>query len=183
MTRSRGICEVSDVHFLVDRRTDLLRRAETTITPEIFASHLCADLRLPFNAFYKEIVAQIKRHIEDAQLIENYTAHYGVDLTAVREENRKWFETRAAKRQKLQTFGEDRLMVEDEGKEEALTLKEFPRQQGINDELRVMIKVSCVEQSSPRRANPLHPTARHHARLSPARRSLRMGYQRSFKFA
>jgi hypothetical protein len=111
--------------------------AETIVTPEIFASHLVEDLRLPYNAFYKEIVAQIKRHIEDAQLTENYAAHLGDDLAAVREDNQAWFETNAKKR----IFEED-TQTGDTGGEDVLTLRDFSRQEGVNDELRVVIKVS-----------------------------------------
>lgn len=120
----------------------LPRRSETIITPEIFASHLCADLRLPFSAFFKEIVAQIKRHLEDAQLTENYTAHFGADLSSVRKENRQWFQTQASKRQKVGAAEDNTEMVEEEKAEESLTLRDFPRQEGTNDELRVIIKVS-----------------------------------------
>lgn len=118
--------------------------AETIITPEIFASHLCADLRLPYHTFYKEIVSQIKRHIEEAQLTENYTAHFGDDLASVREESRRWFESKAFKRRKIAAEDEDTEMEQSTTDEELLTLRDFPRQEGLNDELRVTIRVGCL---------------------------------------
>lgn len=126
------------------------RRAavETIVTPEIFASHLCEDLRLPFHPFYKEIVTQIKRHIEDAHLTEEYAAHLADDLADVREDNRSWFEHKA-KRRKLdgRTVRDEEAMSgdsypESEEDEEPVTLREFSQQEGRDEELRVMIKVS-----------------------------------------
>ncbi|KAK4058040.1 SWI/SNF chromatin-remodeling complex subunit [Microbotryomycetes sp. JL221] len=64
---------------------------ETTITPEIFASHLIEDLRVPYNPFFREVVAQIRRHIEDAQLTESYTTHLAPDEAEIREQARNWF--------------------------------------------------------------------------------------------
>ncbi|SCV68409.1 BQ2448_530 [Microbotryum intermedium] len=79
-----------EVYRLRDTFTWNLR--ETMVTPEIFASHLCEDLRLPYAHFYKEVVAQIKRAIEDAQMTENYDAYLGDDLGHTKEMNRRWFQ-------------------------------------------------------------------------------------------
>lgn len=126
----------------IRRLSDFPTPSETIITPEIFASHLCADLRLPVATFYKEIVSQIRRHIEEAQLTENYTNHLGDDLAAVREENRSWFEGKASKRRRTINEEGDVEMGQSGTEEEPRTLRDFPRQEGVNDELRVVIKVS-----------------------------------------
>lgn len=60
----------------------------------MFASHLIEDLRLPFNAFYKEVVAQIKRHIEEAHVIEDYAAHLADEDSMKMDDDRDWWERR-----------------------------------------------------------------------------------------
>ncbi|GAA5922533.1 SWI/SNF chromatin-remodeling complex subunit SNF5 [Sporobolomyces koalae] len=64
---------------------------ETDITPEVFASHLCADLRLPERPFVQEIVTSIKKALEDAQASSTYEAYLGDGGSSLAEENRKWF--------------------------------------------------------------------------------------------
>lgn len=115
--------------------------ADTIVTPEIFASHLCEDLRLPLHPFYKEIVSQIKKHLEEAHLTEEYDAHLGDDLASVREENRAWFETKS-KRRKLGDESKSDEMEVDAKEEKVLALGDFSGQEGQSDELRVLIKVS-----------------------------------------
>lgn len=83
---------------------------ESVITPEIFASHLCDDLRLPRNPFYKEIVGQVTAQIKDSATAVDYSAYLGDRLAEIREENRQWFETRS-KRLKLDT-GEEIALSE-----------------------------------------------------------------------
>ncbi|KAM0755771.1 SNF5-domain-containing protein [Meredithblackwellia eburnea MCA 4105] len=120
---------------------------ESIVTPEVFASHLCEDLRLPFNPFYKEIVSQIKRHIEDASLAEEYEAYLGDRLDGVREENRQWFEELKYKR-KLDEEGFPILIPEEmDETEQPLTLRDFQRQEGRDEELRVLIKLDITLDS------------------------------------
>ncbi|KAL8276149.1 hypothetical protein RQP46_011443 [Phenoliferia psychrophenolica] len=115
---------------------------ETLLTPEVFASHLCEDLRLPHHPFFKEIVAQIKRHIEDAHVTEDYIAHVGDDLAEVREENRAWFESER-KRRRVEQEEDD----EDENDEVPVTLRELEKQDGKDEELRVLIKLDITLDS------------------------------------
>lgn len=108
---------------------------ETLVTPEIFASHLCEDLRLPYHPFYKEIVAQIKRHLEEAVVTEDYVAHIGDNLAEIREDNREWFESERKRRR----VG-DAAMADDEPG--PVTLREIAKVESTRDEeLRVLIKV------------------------------------------
>ncbi len=113
------------------------------VTPEIFASHLCEDLRLPHNAFYKEIVSQIKRHIEEAQMSIGYDDYLAEDLSAAREENRDWFERQAKLRQE-----EVDLMEQDQDEEHEMTVEQFAPITGMSPELRVTIKVSRAPLSA-----------------------------------
>ncbi|KAM0793241.1 hypothetical protein ACM66B_000705 [Microbotryomycetes sp. NB124-2] len=69
---------------------------ETAITPEMFASHMIEDLRVPYAPFFREIVAQIRRHIEDARLTDSYTTHLDSQYHEARERNRRWFVERAS---------------------------------------------------------------------------------------
>lgn len=115
--------------------------ADTMVTPEIFASHLCDDLRLPLHPFYKEIVSQIKKHLEEAHLIEEYDAHLGDDLASVRDENRAWFETNSKRRKLGEELKDDEMEVAP-NEEKVLLPRDFSGQEGQNDELRVLIKVS-----------------------------------------
>ncbi|GAA5949625.1 hypothetical protein JCM3765_002729 [Sporobolomyces pararoseus] len=73
---------------------------ETDITPETFASHLCADLRLPERPFLKEIITTIKKAIEDAQASDQYETLVGDSGLRELEENRKWFEEKAYERRR-----------------------------------------------------------------------------------
>lgn len=107
------------------------------VTPEIFASHLCDDMRLPFNGFYKEIVTQIKRHIEDAQLNENYIGHLADNLASVREDNRQWFEKR-----RLVDGANGQASAEGEDELPLPAGELHSREEGAHDELRVLIRVS-----------------------------------------
>lgn len=75
---------------------------ETAITPQIFASHLCADLRLPREPFEREIVNAVSRQLADAQISVNYTDHLADPLTESREEGRVWLERHATKRRRVQ---------------------------------------------------------------------------------
>lgn len=91
-------------------------------------------MRLPAYPFTKEIIAQIKRHIEDARLTEEYEAHLAEDLVAVREANKDWF---------AHDFKRKKLNDEDSNEEERpLLVREFVPVEGENEELRVTIKVS-----------------------------------------
>ncbi|KAK4054899.1 SWI/SNF chromatin-remodeling complex subunit [Microbotryomycetes sp. JL201] len=78
------------------RETFTWNLKESSITPEMLASHMVEDLRVPNNPFYKEIVLQIRRHIEDAQLTENYTTHLDNQYHEARESSRRWFVERAS---------------------------------------------------------------------------------------
>ena len=69
------------------------------ITPEIFSTYICEDLRLPRQSFQKEIVSQVKQQIKDALATIDYTGYLADDLSTIREENRLWFE-RYSKRRK-----------------------------------------------------------------------------------
>jgi hypothetical protein len=109
------------------------------VTPEIFASHLCEDLRLPHNAFYKEIVSQIKRHIEEAQMSIGYDGYLAEDLSAAREENRDWFERQAKLRAE-----EVEVMDDDREDEQEMVVEQFAPLTGMSPELRVTIKVSSA---------------------------------------
>lgn len=124
--------------FLYNMQLTRFSAADTVVTPELFASHLCDDLRLPLNPFYKEIVAQIKRHIEDAQAVAGYDGYLGNDLADVRSENRAWFERRARRLRE-----EEGEVNEPAGEDERdMAVNEFAPVTGISDELRVTIKVS-----------------------------------------
>lgn len=158
------------------------RHAEPTITPEIFASHLCADLRLPTNPFYADIVSAVKRQLADAQLSATYEGHLGASFGEVREENRLWFEERSSKRRRIEKADEDEDIDQDEAPmlaSELVTHNSVP-----TDEMRVVIK---VREASPPRINVVLTfpslTARHHARFDSARRQVRMGHQQPVQFA
>ncbi|GAA5864456.1 hypothetical protein JCM3774_005133 [Rhodotorula dairenensis] len=74
--------------------------AETAITPQIFASHLCADFRLPREPFEREIVNAVQKQLAEAQLGAAYSDHFADPLANAREESRNWLEGRAAKRRR-----------------------------------------------------------------------------------
>jgi SWI/SNF-related matrix-associated actin-dependent regulator of chromatin subfamily B protein 1 len=112
-------------------------RAETMVTPEVFASHLCDDMRLPYNGFYKEIVSQLRRHIEDAQLNENYSGHLGDDLSKVKEQNLEWYKHHVTSR-----FGSAQWPVGPVIEENGVN---SPRAEAsANEELRVTIRVGLT---------------------------------------
>ncbi|KAK4700649.1 SWI/SNF-related matrix-associated actin-dependent regulator of chromatin subfamily B member 1, partial [Phenoliferia sp. Uapishka_3] len=115
---------------------------EILVTPEIFASHLCEDLRLPSHPFYKEIVTQIKRHIEEAQVIEEYAAHIGDDLAQIRRENREWFESERKRRKVEKGAREDYSDHVTEPEEAPVTLRDLEMNDGKDEELRVLIKLT-----------------------------------------
>ncbi|GAA6021348.1 hypothetical protein JCM11491_004755 [Sporobolomyces phaffii] len=73
---------------------------ETDITPETFASHLCADLRLPERPFLKDIVTTIKKAIEDAKSSAQYDGPLPADELREMEETRHWFAERAHERRR-----------------------------------------------------------------------------------
>lgn len=157
--------------------------ADPFITPEIFASHLCEDLRLPHHPFFKEVIGQIKRHIEEAQMSEQFAAHLGDQLLAVREDNRQWLESGAHKRKKLwptlNEDGDDPMDADEEGEggDEILKVQDFLPQVGLNEELRVMIKVRLRSTSAAELRLTLPSSARHYARQRSARRQVRVGPQ------
>lgn len=142
-----------------------LRVPDSLVTPEIFASHLCEDLRLPQHPFYKEMVAQIHRHIEEAHLTEEYMAHLGDDLGSVREDNKDWFDRRTAQadpkpRMKAEDYlsesgplGEvtsyiGELADSDPSAEEGpMSLEEFGQQEGPDQDLRILIKLDITLDS------------------------------------
>ncbi|GAA6035788.1 hypothetical protein NBRC10512_006089 [Rhodotorula toruloides] len=133
----------SDMYKLRDTFTWNLR--EPTITPEIFASHLCADLRLPTNPFFNDIVATVKRQLADAQLSATYEGHLGASFENVREENRVWFEKRLSKRRRIEKATEE----EEEEEEEAPMLATELQMNGSapTDEMRVVIKLDITLDS------------------------------------
>lgn len=134
--------------------------ADTMVTPEIFASHLCEDLRLPSNAFYKEIVSQIKRHIEEAQVSIGYDDYLAEDLSAAREASREWFERQAKLKE-----DEVEVMDDDQEEEREMAVEQFAPITGMSPELRVTIKVSHkLGLVTPDHATPSHA-------LSPTRSS------------
>ncbi|GAA5869745.1 hypothetical protein JCM1840_000577 [Sporobolomyces johnsonii] len=117
---------------------------ETDITPELFAGHLCADLRLPERPFVREIVTSIKKHIEDAQLSGRYDAYLGDGGASLREENRRWFDERASKRRKLQATEAER----GESDDETMTLDQLPVPNTFTtEELRITIKLDITLDS------------------------------------
>jgi len=125
--------------ILLGGLTQVLCFSDSMVTPEIFASHLCEDLRLPHNAFYKEIVSQIKRHLEEAQMAIGYDGYLAEDLSAARQDNREWFERQAKLRQQ-----EVEVMDHDDPDEHEMGLDQFAPLTGMSPELRVTIKVSSV---------------------------------------
>ncbi|GAA6001708.1 hypothetical protein JCM10207_002277 [Rhodosporidiobolus poonsookiae] len=131
-----------EVYKLRDTFTWNLR--ESTITPELFAQHLLADLRFPQEPLLKQIVASLKKQIADAQLGAEYTGFVDPALGAARDESREWFEERAAKRRRVEEAAEMSLEEEEEGGEEALPLASFGVQTDATDELRVLIKLDIT---------------------------------------
>lgn len=125
---------------------------ETVLTPEIFASHLCEDLRLPFHLFYREIVEQIKRGIDDGNLA-TYDAHLGEGNDQVKDENRDWFEDRA-KRRKLHDEPKDSEDIVIVGEEQEVVAsgetgvgKDELDAEGKNEDLRVLIRLDITLDS------------------------------------
>ncbi|KWU43646.1 SNF5-domain-containing protein, partial [Rhodotorula sp. JG-1b] len=59
--------------------------AETAITPQIFASHLCADFRLPREPFEREIVNAVQKQLTEAQLSASYTDHLADRLMPLKD--------------------------------------------------------------------------------------------------
>lgn len=146
---------------------------ETEITPEVFASHLCADLRLPERPFVKEIIKSINKAREDAESSGDYDGYLGDGGLGTAEENRKWFDERSCKKRR-------RPLMDGTIQEGALDLKEFSiSDEAMSEELRITIKVS----SFPPFRTALNPltanvsAARYHSRLDATSRQARMGYQ------
>lgn len=157
---------------------DCLCPSETSITPELFASYLCEDMRLPRTHFYKEIVQQVTQQLTDARSTAGYSAYLGDEMASEREECRQWFERRAKrckvdvnpgqqdssavddgldrtdllpggfKRNDVMDFDE----VDDEGDKPILPFQ-YPIVEGASQELRISIRVSCIDfhaiQASP----------------------------------
>ncbi|GAA5980031.1 hypothetical protein JCM10908_001505 [Rhodotorula pacifica] len=136
--------------------------AETAITPQVFASHLCADFRLPREPFEREIVNAVQKQLAEAQLSASYDDYLGDRLTAAREDSRQWLEGRATKRRRVkkleaQEAESEALMAEEEeavektasedGDESAaeaadlVLLKDFSNP---SDELRLLIKLDIT---------------------------------------
>ncbi|GAA5904355.1 hypothetical protein JCM6882_003204 [Rhodosporidiobolus microsporus] len=136
-----------DVYKLRDTFTWNLK--ETNITPELFAQHLLADLRLPQHPFLKEMIASIKKQIAEAQPSACYNAFVDPAVDESKEESRQWFEERARKRRRLGKekaqgeFGvtDEELMGEGD---EPMPLAELGLPLGSNDELRVLIKLDIT---------------------------------------
>ncbi|BGP36810.1 SWI/SNF chromatin-remodeling complex subunit [Rhodotorula kratochvilovae] len=127
---------------------------ETTITPEIFASHLCADMRLPPEHFQRDIIAAVTKQIADAQLSGNYHGHIADALEEAREESRAWLEAHASRRRRLGKEparegeeGEEEEQEEEEKEEKPAALAELKVEQGVSDELRVAIKLDITLDS------------------------------------
>ncbi|GAA5834515.1 hypothetical protein JCM9279_004339 [Rhodotorula babjevae] len=128
---------------------------ETSITPEIFASHLCADMRLPPDPFVLDIAAAVTKQLADAQLSANYSDHLADGLDAAREEGRAWLEARAGRRSRAGKDrvegGEDEEMGEVEAEDEEdkpLEVGEVPViEAAVSDELRVAIKLDITLDS------------------------------------
>ncbi|GAA5908200.1 SWI/SNF chromatin-remodeling complex subunit SNF5 [Sporobolomyces salmoneus] len=114
---------------------------ETDITPESFASHLCADLRLPERPFLKEIITTIKKAIEGAEASDQPEALTSGDGTTLRdlEESRKWFEERAYERRRQPVMSgldaEGDVIVEETN---------VPNEDAAGDELRITIKLDIT---------------------------------------
>lgn len=93
-------------------------------------------MRLPYQGFYKEIVTQLRRHIEDAQLNENYTGHLGDDLSTVKRRNRDWYHRNITSRLESSRVDLDVQSTEDDDDTSNLNPTH------VNEELRVLIRVS-----------------------------------------
>ncbi|GAA5994848.1 uncharacterized protein JCM10292_004388 [Rhodotorula paludigena] len=130
---------------------------ETNITPEIFASHLCADMRLPVDPFYRDIVAAINKQVADAQLSANYRGHLGDALDAAREKSREWVLERASRKRRLGKEpvreGEEAMQVdgggaEEEDEEKPVSVSELQKEEpALSDELRVTIRLDITLDS------------------------------------
>ncbi|KAG0664242.1 SWI/SNF chromatin-remodeling complex subunit [Rhodotorula mucilaginosa] len=138
--------------------------AETAITPQIFASHLCADFRLPREPFEREIVNAVQKQLTEAQLGASYSDHLADRLTTAREESRRWLEGRATKRRRTkrsevevnasgsegEKIGAEATEGSDDGEDGAaeaadlLSLKDFSNP---SDELRLVIKLDITLDS------------------------------------
>lgn len=141
-----GIYEVSLANSTSASSIDAGYATETVLTPEIFAAHLCEDLRLPLNPFYRDVVEQIKRGIEEGNSA-SYDAHLGEGIEEARIANRNWFQDRA-KRRKLpheiagagdfvEMFHSPSSMPRDDS-----TTRVAHVEEGKNEDLRVLIRVS-----------------------------------------
>ncbi|GAA5832924.1 hypothetical protein JCM11251_000532 [Rhodosporidiobolus azoricus] len=136
-----------DVYKLRDTFTWNLN--ETTITPEVFAQHLLADLRLPQQPFLKETVASIKKQIAEAQPSASYDAYIDSSGLDMKEDSRQWFEVRASKRRRLRKENEQgRHGVTNEDwlsdREEPLPLEKLQQLGGAGDGLRIVIKLDIT---------------------------------------
>ncbi|BGP12836.1 SWI/SNF chromatin-remodeling complex subunit [Rhodosporidiobolus nylandii] len=112
---------------------------ETTITPQLFAEHLLADLRLPRDPFLKQMVVSIQKQLEEAKVSAAYEGYVDASVGEAAEESRGWWEERARKRRRL---GKERAV---EG-EEATEAEEGPLPVAgeREDGLRVLIKLDIT---------------------------------------
>lgn len=98
---------------------------------------MCEDLKVPHYPFFREIVSQIERAMEDTLLIKDYTTHLADNLTEAREQNRQWFEQRALGNTSLVGTGDDA------DNDSTPAPRHFASSPAVpDDELRVIIKVS-----------------------------------------
>ena len=98
---------------------------------------MCEDLKVPHYPFFREIVSQIERAMEDTLLIKDYTTHLADNLTDAREQNRRWFEQRALGNTGLVGTGDDADNDSTPVSHDVASPSAIP-----DDELRVIIKVS-----------------------------------------
>ena len=158
MEPGRYVSPLFPVYAISNKCRPDIPLAETAITPQIFASHLCADFRLPREPFEREIVNAVQKQLTEAQLGASYSDHLADRLTTAREESRRWLEGRATKRRRTkrsevevnasgsegEKIGAEATEGSDDGEDGAaeaadlLSLKDFSNP---SDELRLVIKV------------------------------------------
>ncbi|GAA6058727.1 hypothetical protein JCM10212_003415 [Sporobolomyces blumeae] len=125
---------------------------ESDISPETFATHLCADLRLPERPFVKEIISTISKTLEDAKASEQFVGHLGDGGTSAIEENREWFVERAERRRRRnegEEGGQEPAGPETEEEQaEIVSLDQLdvPLDMG-SEELRITIKLDITLDS------------------------------------
>ena len=116
--------------------------ADQFTLPETFAGHLCDDLQVPRDYFYRDIVASIKEQIEDSRRVDyeanlfhssrqdGQAARAGTGEEDEEEDERFW--RRWRKRVKRSHFIRDRPPDLEEPE---------PLPVHINDDLRILIRV------------------------------------------